>query len=371
MFAFFRSSLYNYHNHSGRNERPVPHRAKHFAIITQEKKESELAKLDDIARDLGISKGTVSKALNGADDISEATRKAVLQKAVELGYTRVSKASAGIPICIFVENMAYRQAEDFGYEIIMGFRQIAEPLGFRPDVIDLTPQMQREMSYDQYMLLHGYRAALFMGLTHVDPWLKGFETCRTPVVLYDNHVVGNPVVAHVGVDNDEGMRLIVTHLKALGHRKIGYLSTPLGNYVYKQRYRSFFRALYENGLPSSRTLAGTSPYTAECLNKHLPRLLSQGCTAIVCCNDLLASSVMMHCAELGLRVPADVSVIGFDDIPMSRYVTPPLTTIRQNRLEIGKSAFYALSSLINEVRISTHLLHAELVERSSSAQAKK
>ncbi|MBP3655534.1 MAG: LacI family DNA-binding transcriptional regulator [Clostridia bacterium] len=329
-----------------------------------------MAKLDDIARELGLSKGTVSKALNGAADISEATRKAVLEKAVEMGYSRVGRNGSGIAVCIFVENMAYQKPEDFGYDIIMGFRQIAEPLGFRISVVELTPQLQEEIGYDQYMLLHGYRAGFFMGLTHVDPWLRGFASCRTPVVLYDNHVVGNPAVAHVGVDNDEGMRLIVTHLRALGHKTIGYLSTPLGNYVYKQRYRSFFRALYENGLGSSRTLAGTSPYTAECLNKHLPRLLSQGCTAIVCCNDMLASSVMMHCQELGLRVPGDVSVIGFDDIPLSRFVTPPLTTIRQNRLEIGKSAFFALASLLNKVHISTHLLHAELVERASSARAK-
>ena len=328
-----------------------------------------MATLDDIARELGISKGTVSKALNGADDISESTRRTVLEKAVELGYTRIAKVSSGIPICLFVENMAYQKPEDFGYEIIMGFRQIAEPLGFKPDIIELTQEMQRGMGYDQYMLLHGYRDALFLGLTLSDPWMKDFETCRTPAVLYDNHVVGNPVIAHVGVDNDEGMRLIVTHLKSLGHRTIGYLSTPLGNYVYKQRYRSFFRALYENGLNSSRALAGTSHYTADCLNRHLPRLLKQGCTAVVCCHDVLACSVMVHCRELGLNVPADISVIGFDDIPFSRFALPPLTTIRQNRIEIGKSGFYALSSLINQVHISTHLLHAELITRSSSAAA--
>ena len=77
----------------------------------------------------------------------------------------------------------------------------------------------------------------------------------------------------------------------------------------------------------------------------------------------------IHLDELGIRVPEELSVVGFDDIPLSRYTAPPLTTVRQNRTELGKSAFYALSSLMNDVPISTLLLHAELIVRKSSAQA--
>ena len=106
-----------------------------------------------------------------------------------------------------------------------------------------------------------------------------------------------------------------------------------------------------------------------CLQKHLPALLRQNVTAILCSHDLLAHTVMLHCLELGLRIPQDLSIIGFDDLPLCDYIAPPLTTIRQDRTQLGKSGFYALSSLLNSVPISTLLLHARLVLRQSCGQA--
>ena len=87
----------------------------------------------------------------------------------------------------------------------------------------------------------------------------------------------------------------------------------------------------------------------------------------MCSHDLLAHSVMTHCQELGLRVPEDISIIGFDDLQFCAYTNPPLTTIKQNRIQLGKSAFYAISSLLNNVSISTLLLHTELIIRSSAS----
>ena len=84
---------------------------------------------------------------------------------------------------------------------------------------------------------------------------------------------------------------------------------------------------------------------------------------------MLAHSAMFYCNELGLRVPEDISIMGHDDIPLCRYTTPPLTSIRQNRPALGKSAFYALSCQLNGVPLSTHLLHPELVLRSSCGPA--
>lgn len=341
-----------------------------WAAMPKVKKGIFMATMDDIARELGITKGTVSKALSGADDVSETTRKSVLEKAVELGYSRVFRKADSQRMCIFVENMAYEQPEDFGRDIIMGFRKMAEPLGYTVDVVALNMELQGGISYDQYMLKNDYRGGVFLGFTPLDPWMKDFETCRTPAVLYDNHISGNPAVTYIGIDNEEGMRMAVSRLKALGHQKIGYLSSALGSHVYQQRYRAFFRALHENKLEDKRSFAASSYYTSECLSRHLPHLLEQGCTAIICSHDMLASSVMIHCGELGLRIPQDVSIVGFDDIPLCRYTTPPLSSVRQNRMELGRSAFYALSSQINQIPISTLLLHAELIERESMGPAK-
>ena len=326
-----------------------------------------MATLDDIARELGISKSTVSKALSGAKDVSKAMRQTVLEKAVEMGYSRLAR-SADLPrLAVFVINMEYAKPEDFGYDLIMGFRQAAEPSGYQVDLIPLTQQMQEEMHYDTFMVQQNYGGAFLLGLSLLDPWMKDFETCKTPTILYDNHISKNPRVTHVGVDNAEGMELAVQHLKSLGHSKIGYLSSALEAYVYRQRYSAFFQALKTCGLESDESLAGCSFFINECM-QHLPRLLDQGCTAIVCSHDLLAHSATIHCAQMGYRVPEDVSIVGFDDIPMCRYTLPPLTSIRQDRINIGKSAFYAMLNQLHNVHVTSLLLHPELIERASCAE---
>ena len=325
---------------------------------------SFLATLEDIARSLGISKSTVSKALNGAKDISKSMRQAVLERAVEMGYSRMARSPELPRLAVFVINMEYTKPEDFGYDLVMGFRQAAEPAGYQVEIITLTQKMQQESHFDTYMVQNNFGGAFLLGLSLLDPWMKDFETCKTPAILYDNHIKTNPRVTHVGVDNAEGMELAVQYLKELGHTKIGYLSSALEAYVYRQRYNAFFQALKTCDLDSDETLSGCSYFINDCM-QHLPRLLDRGCTAIVCSHDLLAHSAMIHCAQMGYRVPEDISILGFDDIPICRYTLPPLSSIRQDRINIGKSAFYAMLNQLNNVHVTSLLLHPELVERAS------
>ena len=325
-----------------------------------------VATLEDIAKSLGVSKSTVSKALSGAPDVSEAMRTAVLEKAVELGYAPPARRGTAKRIALFITNMACATPEDFGYDIMIGFRKLAEPAGYQVDVIPLDTKMQQENHYDTYMVSNRYLGGFFMGLSLLDPWIKEFETCNTPTVLYDNHILKNPNVAQIAVDSFEGMQLAVNHLKELGHKKIGYLSSALQAYVYQQRYHAFFRAMDEAGLPGSQSLAGSAYHISDCLTQHLPRLLEEGCTAIVCSHDNLAYSVLLHCRELGLRIPEDISIIGFDDMPLCRYSRPPLTTVRQDRMDLGKSAFSAMSAIMAGIPLSSIFLRAELIKRSSA-----
>lgn len=323
-----------------------------------------MATLEDIAKTLGVSKSTVSKALNGAWDVSDAMRRAVVETAVELGYSRLRRGEEAPRLAVFITNMDYASPEDFGYDILVGFRKLAEPAGYQVSVISLDYKLEKSIAYDQYMLQGNYLGGLFLGLSLDDPWLRDFETCRTPTVLYDNRVSGNPRVTYVGADNAEGMFLAVQYLKSLGHRKIGYLSSALGAYVYQQRQQAFFQAMQKNGL-CDQALARDSYFFSVCMEEHLPALLGQGCTAILCSHDSLAIGALDHCRKTGIRVPEDVSILGFDDLPRCQGTQPPLTTIRQDRTELGKSAYCALSSQMEGVSLSTFLLHTELVTRAS------
>jgi LacI family transcriptional regulator len=240
------------------------------------------------------------------------------------------------------------------------------------EIVPLTLELQQEIPYDNYMVRENYCGGLFLGLDiSQDPWMVDMENCKTPTVLYDNHVSTNSNVTYIGTNNQEGMELAVKYLKSLGHTKIGYLTYELRSYIYQRRYYAFSQAMAENDLFFEPSMSGSARHVSECLNLHLPKLLDQGCTAIVCSHDILAHSVMVHCQELGLRVPEDVSILGFDDIPLCRYTIPPLTTIRQDRMNLGKSALYALTSQMNHVCVSSLLLHAELIVRGSCAPVVK
>lgn len=329
-----------------------------------------MATLEDIAKTLGVSKSTVSKALNGAWDVSDAMRRAVVETAVELGYSRLRRGEEAPRLAVFITNMDYASPEDFGYDILVGFRKLAEPAGYQVSVISLDYKLEKSIAYDQYMLQGNYLGGLFLGLSLDDPWLRDFETCRTPTVLYDNRVSGNPRVTYVGADNAEGMFLAVQYLKSLGHRKIGYLSSALGAYVYQQRQQAFFQAMQKNGL-CDQALARDSYFFSVCMEEHLPALLGQGCTAILCSHDSLAIGALDHCRKTGIRVPEDVSILGFDDLPRCQGTQPPLTTIRQDRTELGKSAYYALASQIRQIHISSLKLHPEIILRGSVGPAKQ
>lgn len=101
-------------------------------------------------------------------------------------------------------------------------------------------KLQKHTPYDVFMLRNNYLGAFVLGFSLNDPWMKDFHTSRTPTVLYDNYISANPNIAYVGVDNNEGMELAVSHLKLLGHKKIGYLSGALGSHVMQVRHKAFF-----------------------------------------------------------------------------------------------------------------------------------
>lgn len=331
-----------------------------------------MTRMQDIADKLGISKGTVSKALNGTSNISEELQKRIVETAVEMGYVKKLRRQkdADQKFCILINHMEYKEPHQIAYDMILGFRQMAEPAGYAVDVIQVTDKLQKSTPYDIFMLQNNYMGAFVLGFSLSDAWMKDFRTCHTPTVLYDNYIIANPAAAYVGIDNNEGMELAVSYLKELGHKKIGYLSTALGSYVMQVRHKAFFLALRQAGLAAESSYAKNSYYITECTEKHLPRLLDMGVTAIICCHDQMASAVMFHCQELGYHVPEDISIVGFDDLPFCAYTSPPLTTIRQDRIQIGKSSYYALESLLNQIPIGTLLLHAQLTVRNSTGDAK-
>ena len=328
-----------------------------------------MATMKEIASRLGISVSTVSKGLNGASDISDELRQLVLDTAVEMGYsTKSSRKEENRKLCIFVENMNYEEIDEFGYEIVLGFKQNAFRGKWDVDIIPVTPAFQLEEKYDTYLLKNGYCGAFLMGFALHDEWMKQLHHTTMPTVLLDNFIYGNPNVCYLGTDNYEGIDMAVKHLCSLGHQKIAFLNGSLYSLVSDQRLEAFEASMKEAGLEVCEDLVAYGHFVSDSAQYHVPGFLAAGATAIVCGNDLIAKGVIDECVTRGFRVPEDISVVGFDDIPVAAATTPPLTTIHQERVELGKCAYAVLKSLINHISISKTLLRPRLVVRESTTQ---
>lgn len=324
-----------------------------------------MATIKDIADRLGISVSTVSKGLNGASDISEALRQAVLDTAVELGYTtKHMRKKDNRKLCIFVENMDYETPNQFGYDIILGFKQMAYRANFDVEILPINPTFQSTEKYETFMLKNSYVGSFMIGFALQDDWMPQLCSTSIPTVLLDNYIK-NPAVSSIGTDSFEGIDDAVDHLVKLGHTRIGLINGSRNSMISDQRRQAYIDALSSRNLAYSEATMPYGYYVADSAKDHVGNLLSMGITAILCGNDLIASGVITECTRRGFRVPEDISVIGFDDIPLAAELTPPLTTIRQNRLETGKCGFYALNSLINHVPISRTLLRPQLIIRDS------
>ena len=327
-----------------------------------------MATIKDIANRLGVSVSTVSKGLNGANDISEQLRQTVLDTAVEMGYTtKQMRSKTNKKICLFIENIEYETPEQFGYDIVLGFKQSAFKEQYDVTVTPVTPLFQSTEKYDNYMLRHGYVGAFLVGFALQDDWIAQLDTTTTPTTLLDNYIKKNPNVCYVGTDSFEGIDDAIEHLTSLGHKTIAFLNGSAHSMISEQRKQAFIDSMTAHNLPVKEEMMPYGYYAADCAKEYLGILLAQGATAILCGNDLIASGVIAECRARGFRVPEDISVIGFDDIPLSAKLTPPLSTIRQDRLELGRSGSYTLHSLINHTSISKTMLRPQLILRSSTA----
>lgn len=329
-----------------------------------------MATINDIAKILGVSKSTVSKGLNNATDISEDMRIKIIETAAALGYTNKHMQERNKKLCIIVENIEYNTPNQFGYDIIQGFKQMAEHDGWLVDVLTINKDFQRGIPYNVFMIQNNYVASFILGFSLLDTWMSEFKNSKIPAVLYDNFITGNPKVASITCDCHDGFDEAVKHLVSLGHKKIGLITGPLESYIIKARYNAYIDALRKYNLEINEDFIGQSYYIADSTKENIQRMYDLGVTAVMFSHDIRAISAITECMDRGIRIPKDMSLIGFDDLPMCAYTEPPLTTIRQDRFALGKAGYYALTCLLDNLPIGSITLRAPLIVRGSTGPAR-
>ncbi|MEA2243180.1 MAG: LacI family transcriptional regulator [Solirubrobacteraceae bacterium] len=339
----------------------------------------ERVTIRELARRSGVSVGTVSRALNGYTDVRPETRERIMRLASELDYTPAAAARSLVTqrshvIGVFLETGEGHPdlQHPFFHEVLGGLKQSVGAQGF--DLLLFASERPGNgygpHSYLKRTRHHAVDGVALIGLDPEDQEVRRLVRAEVPCVGIDMDLEG-PNTEVVMSDNVSGAEAAVRHLHGLGHRRIATITGMLESRPGIDRLRGYRAAAQALGLAYRDEYVAYGDFYAESGREATERLLalSDPPTAIFAAADLMAIGAIRAAAEVGLRVPEDLSVVGFDDIQLAPHVNPPLTTLRQDKLGLGGAAGDALVARIagDAGRPSLRQLPVELVVRGSTA----
>jgi LacI family transcriptional regulator, repressor for deo operon, udp, cdd, tsx, nupC, and nupG len=329
--------------------------------------------ITDIAAAAGVAPSTVSRALQDHPRISAERRAVIKALAARMGYRPSEVARSLVTGHTRTLGVVITDITDpFVAEVMKGAEAAGRAAGY--SLLFASSDRDPQQELDALQLLRGRqvdgmivisgRAGLryeeFLGEPEAGgpPW---------PLVLVNNRQTGRGVHS-VGLDNSAGAVKAVSYLAALGHRRIGFIAGPERGRSSVERLRGYRQGLAANGLPADGEIVVPGGGLPEDGPRALATLMSlpEPPTAILCYNDLAAIGVLSAAARAGIDVPRDLSVVGYDNIPLSGYTVPPLTTVEQPKAEMGRRAVAMCVGAIRGEVVEDVVLEAELVIRASA-----
>ena len=336
------------------------------------------ATIQDVARAAGVSTATVSRALSNPDLLSERTRAAVLDAIRITGY-RVNQAARNLrmqragAVLVLVPNLG----KPFYSRILAGISDGFAESEYAVLIADTESRPLAEGELEGYFL-----DGRIDGVISLDGGLApaALQACTAlgvgeRIVFLCEWVDGSdfPVIRS---DNADGARLAIRHLHDLGHRRIAHVTGPEGNVLTAARREGMIEERARLGLPAREEWIIRGDFSLESGAEAARRILAlqERPTAVFCAADMVAFGLIAGLSAAGLRVPQDISVVGFDDIDMSDYYVPALTTIRQDRHRLGREAAQALRRRLRPKpprgEDDGDMIPVELVLRDSTAPPK-
>ncbi|MDQ0394741.1 LacI family DNA-binding transcriptional regulator [Labrys monachus] len=303
----------------------------------------------DIAKVAGVSKSTVSLVLKDSPLVKPGTRQRVNQAIEQLGYVyNRSAASLRTSKSSFVGMVISDLMNPFFAELAVGIEDELNDFGFVPILANTNENVDRQARVLQSLLEHGVAGVIMSPANGTDAWTLAATLPRSlPVVLTMRRVEGSPL-PYVGPDNRTGACRAVRHLIGLGHRRIAFIGGFGTMTTQSERLSGYFDALQEAGLQRDETLIFDAAPTRNGGMDAAARALAHSGrpTAAFCFNDIVAIGVTRAIALRGLRVGADIAVIGFDDVVGAEHNLPPLTTVSADTRLMGARAARGLLGLI-------------------------
>jgi DNA-binding LacI/PurR family transcriptional regulator len=335
------------------------------------------ARMEDVAKAAGVSRTAVSFVLNDIPEanIPEITRQRILQAARELDYIPNAQAlnlvtGRTMMIALVVRQTSEQMSADaFLGEFIRGITRVIEAEGFHLLVHAVEPDAPNNTTYAQLVRTHKVDGLLITSPLIEDPEVQILHDEGTPIVL--NGATHFADIPSVDVDNVQGAYTAVRHLIDLGHRRIGHISNAPFSYTSaRDRLEGYQLALADAGIQFDEFLVHPGAFTDTSSYEPMQMMLDlpEPPTAIFIGSDLVALGALQAIRNRSLTIPDDISVIGFDDVLIGKYIEPPLTTIHLPAADIGtKSGEMILASIRGEIFPTLRaLLPTELVIRQST-----
>lgn len=332
------------------------------------------ARLVDIAARAAVSEATVSRVLNDRPGVNEATRRAVLRVAAEMGRSAPHQAAPGPDLVGIVvpdlRNPAFAlMASALEGELYVRSQRslLASHARSEADeramIDDLIGCGVRGL-----VVASGYHANVTAAKDH---YARVADVGVSLVLI--NGVVDDLAVPFVSTDDAAAVRLAYQHLRELGHERIGLAVGEAFTYPVREKIAAFQELVRAEGEPPAAPLVGSTVFSHEGGFQAAQDLAHSGATGIVCASDVMALGAIEGLRHLGLRVPEDVSVTGFDDIPLVKYSDPPLTTVRQATGTLARTAVQVLSNALRsgDSGRAVFTVAPELVVRGSTASARR
>jgi len=328
---------------------------------------------NDVAREAGVSPAIVSYVINnGPRPVAPETYKKVLEAIERLGYKpnaiarslRLQRSSTIGLILPDTQNPYFA-------EVARGVEKIAFQKGFSIILCHSDYSLEQEIRYVNVLDSERVAGVLWFPATNDPKPHQLLSESGVPVVVLDRIVRG--IQAHfVVADNFRGGYIATKHLIELGHLSIGCITRPMELYHSQERVRGYRAAFADHGIPEDLSLIVKGGFRLEDGRRAAKQLfdLKPAPTAIFAYNDFMAIGALRAANERGLRVPLDVSIIGFDDIPQSAFTVPALTTIRQPKFEMGCRGAELLIDLIDKKKHTSPVnspLDVQLIVRESTA----
>jgi LacI family transcriptional regulator len=334
----------------------------------------------ELARLSGVSTATVSRALNGRGEVSEATRRRIRELAREMGYapneparTLVRRRSDTIGL---VWDTGYERLglrHPFLEGVLSGVRAALQDAGYHLMLLTTARRDDPEDAYVQAARRHNLEAVVVMGVEPDDPVARALAASPIACVGIDLALTG-PRTARVTSGNEAGAVAAVHHLHGAGHRRIATITGPLRMPPAAERLRGFQGACAELGVAVPPAYVREGDFFLDSGRRAMRELMAlpEPPTAVFAAGDQMAIGVLHAAAEAGRRVPQDVAVVGFDDIDAARLVRPALTTVAQDERALGAAAVRALRGMLDVAGgggACGHVVPTRLVVRESSALA--